>query len=158
MIKIEKDTIQWEKMKKRLLRETKELRIGWFPDAQYGDDNDNLFVAQVAQFNEEGTVTNPTRPFIREGFMRPIKKGLYNSYFTESMQRIAEGTSTFTKEYTKLGPMFVADMQEVIEEWSIPSNSLTTIQAKGFDNPLIDSGTMHDTVSFEVANKSKMGG
>lgn len=153
-IKIEKDTKVWEQMKKRLLRQPQELRIGWFPENQYGDDNDNLFVAQVAQFNEEGTVTNPTRPFIREGFMRPIKKGLYNSYFIEAMQRIAEGKSTFTKEYTKLGPIFVSDMQEVIEDWSTPSNSLTTIQAKGFNNPLIDSGVMHDTVNFKVGKQN----
>lgn len=150
---VEKDTKGWEDIKKRLIKEQKELHIGWFQGNNYGPENDNLPVAQVAQWNEEGSITNPMRPFIRMGFMRHVEKGLYQSYFIDSIQRIADGTSTFTQEYTKLGPVFVKDMQEVIEDWNIPPNSPTTIAEKGFNDPLIHTGKMHDSVSFKITGK-----
>lgn len=154
MIKIEKDTKVWDQIKKNLLKSnTQELQIGFFPEAKYGPDNDNLQVAQIAQFNEEGTETNPPRPFMRVGFLAPIRKGIYDSYFAESIERIAEGKSSFIQEYVKLGPMFVNDLKEVIEKWDTPPNSPRTIERKGFDNPLIDSGLMHDSVDFKVEKK-----
>lgn len=146
-----KDTSVWEKMKKNLRQGNNlEVRVGWFPEAQYGPENDNLQVAQVAQWNEEGTETNPVRPFIRVGFMKPIQKGMYDRLFFESIQRIAEGKTTFAKEYQKIGKMAVVDLKEVIEDWSSPPNSPVTIERKGFNNPLIDTGTMYDTVDYKI--------
>jgi len=152
--KLKVDKSGWEKLKKDISKNTQDkLRVGWFEGSNYGPENDNLPVAQVAQFNEEGTSTNPIRPFIRVGFMTPIKKGVYDSLFKESMQRIAEGKSSFKQEYTKLGPTFVKEMKDVIAKWDTPPNSPQTIADKGFNNPLIDSGTMYDTTDFEVAKK-----
>ena len=152
--KLKVDKSGWNKLKKELLKGSKEeLRIGWFEGSNYGPENDNLPVAQVAQWNEEGSATNPTRPFIRVGFMAPVKKGVYDKLFAESMQRIAEGKSSFKQEYTRLGPLFVKDMKDVIAKWDTPPNSPRTIADKGFNNPLIDSGTMYETTDFQVANR-----
>lgn len=152
--KLKIDKSAWTKMKKDLLKTNQmELKVGYFEGSNYGPENDNLPVAQVAQWNEEGSATNPTRPFIRVGFMGPIKKGAYDSYFAESMQRIAEGKSSFKQEYTKLGPILVADLKDVIAKWDTPPNSPKTIENKGFNNPLIDSGTMYESTSFEVGKR-----
>ncbi|MNQ84480.1 hypothetical protein D3C85_996100 [compost metagenome] len=107
-------------------------------------------MAQVAQWNEEGSDTNPPRPFMRVGFGGALKKGFYKSYFTEAIERISSGQTTFKQEYTKLGPMFVADMKEVIEEWDSPPNSPKTVEAKGFNDPLVWTGTLHDAVDFRI--------
>lgn len=145
------DKTVWENIKKDLRKgKDLELNVGFFPDQKYGPENDNLFVAQVAQFNEEGSDTNPPRPFMRVGFGGALKKGMYKSYFTDAINRIVSGESSFLKEYTKLGPIFVADMKEIIEEWDTPSNSPKTIEAKGFNDPLVWTGTMHDAVDFRV--------
>lgn len=157
-MKLEVDKSVWNKMKQRLSKDSMELRVGWFEGDRYGPENDNLPVAQIAKWNEEGTETNPTRPFIRVGFMQPVQKGIYNSYFIESMQKIAEGKSSFSQEYRKLAPMVRKDFQEVIEEWSTPPNSPVTIERKGFNNPLIDTGTMHDSVSWMIASSKSAQG
>lgn len=158
-MKITKDTSVWEGMKKRLLKDNKELRVGWFGDTY----EDGTPVAYIAKLNEEGHINGegaaypgtytPPRPFMRVGFMNPVEKGMYTSHFIESVQRIAEGKSTFEQEYRKLGPMVRGDLQEVIEDWSSPPNSPATVELKGFNNPLIETGKMHDSVGFMVANK-----
>lgn len=140
-------------MKKDLLKASNlEVQVGIVEPTYYGSDNDNLSVAQVWQWQEEGLPTQniPTRPAIRVGFMAPIKKGLYNSYFVESIQRIAEGKSTFKQEYTKIGVMAKADLKEAVEQWDSPRNSPVTVELKGFDNPLIDSGLLYDSIDFKV--------
>lgn len=152
--KLTKDTKVWDKLKKDLSSKTgMELRVGFFEDSRYGAENDNLQVAQVAQWNEEGSSTNPTRPFIRVGFMSPIKSGAYEKYFKAAITRILDGTSSFENEYKILGPVAVKDMKQSIADWDSPPNSPITVADKGFNNPLIDSGTMYESVDFKVAKK-----
>lgn len=152
--KLKVDKSGWNKLKKELLKgSNQEVQVGFFEGSNYGPENDNLPVAQVAQWNEEGSATNPTRPFIRVGFMGPVRKGAYDKLFLESMQRIAEGKSSFKQEYTKLGPVFVKDMKQVITDWDTPRNSDETEAAKGRNDPLVWTGLMRDSVDFKVANK-----
>lgn len=154
--KLKVDKSGWEKMKKELLKGSQlEVQVGIVEPTYYGSDNDNLSVAQVWQWQEEGVPAQniPTRPAIRVGFMAPIKKGLYDSYFVESIQRIAEGKSTFKQEYTRIGAMARADLKEAVEMWDSPRNSPYTVDLKGFDNPLIDSGLLYESIDFKVDKK-----
>lgn len=141
----------WKQMKKQALKPDQEvLRLGFWPEDRYGSENDNLPVAQVAQWNEEGSTTNPPRPFMRVGVGTPLRRGIYNSYFTDSIKRIVEGKSSFRQEYTILGKVLVEDMKEVIEKWDSPPNSPRTVEEKGFNDPLVWTGTMHDSVKAKV--------
>lgn len=154
--KLKVDKSAWEKIKKNLLKASNlEVQVGIVEPTYYGSDNDNLSVAQVWQWQEEGLPAQniPSRPAIRVGFMAPIKKGLYDSYFVESIQRIAEGKSTFKQEYTKIGVMAKVDLKEAVEQWDSPRNSPVTIEIKGFDNPLIDSGLLYDSIDFKVEQR-----
>lgn len=152
--KLTVDKSAWKRMKKDLLKAAaQEVQVGFFGGSNYGPENDNLPVAQVAQWNEEGSATNPTRPFIRVGFMGPARKGVYDKVFLESMQRIAEGQSSFKQEYTKLGPLFVKDMKQVITDWDTPRNSDETEAAKGRNDPLVWTGLMRDSVDFKVEQR-----
>lgn len=150
-LSLDMDDSIWKKMKKQALSSNKEiLNLGFFPEDRYGSENDNLPVAQVAQWNEEGTTTNPTRPFMRVGFGGPLKKGIYNKTFKESIERIVSGASTFKQEYKYLGVIFVDDLKEVIEQWDTPPNSPRTIEEKGFNNPLVDTGLMYESVKYKI--------
>jgi len=144
MLKVDKSGL---KKLKAVFNSDLALKVGFFEESVY---EDGIQVAQVAQWNEEGTSTNPMRPFMRVGFGSAISKGVYHSIFVDSIESIIMGKSTFAKEYQKLGPMVVADMQEEIEEWNTPPNSPRTVERKGFNNPLIDTGLMHDSVKFRV--------
>lgn len=151
------DTSVWDKMKKDLLKASgQEVQVGIVEPVNYGSDNDNLAVAQVWQWQEEGLPAKniPTRPAIRVGFMAPIKKGSYDNYFIESIQRIAEGKSTFKQEYVRLGMVAKVGLKDAVEKWDSPRNSPVTVALKGFDNPLIDSGLLYDSIDFKVDKRT----
>lgn len=150
------DKSGWNKMKKELLKGSSlEVQIGIVAPVTYGPDNDNLPVATVWSWQEEGLPAQniPTRPAIRVGFMAPIKKGAYDKLFAESMQRIAEGKSTFKQEYTRIGTKAKADLKKAVADWDTPPNSPFTVAEKGFNNPLIDSGLLYESIDFKVDKK-----
>lgn len=150
-VKITVDKSGWEKIKTNLLQANQEsLKVGWFPESRYTSENDNLPVAQVAQWNEEGSINNPVRPFIRFGFMPKLSKAEYRKLFEVSINNVLQGNSTFKAEYTKLGPVLVKELKQTITDWNTPPNSPRTIEAKGFDDPLVWTGTMRETVEYKV--------
>lgn len=154
--KLKVDKSGWNKLKKELLKGSDlEVKVGIVEPTNYGSDNDNLSVAQVWQWQEEGVPAQniPTRPAIRVGFMAPIKKGSYDKMFAESMQRIASGKSTFKQEYTRIGVQAKADLKKAVADWDTPRNAPYTIELKGFDNPLIDSGLLYESIDFKVDKK-----
>lgn len=149
-IKITKEKDLWGSLSKQFTNTDSGLSIGFFPEYSYGAENDNLPVATVAQWNEEGTSTNPVRPFMRVGFALPLEKGKYDKLFLQSISRILEGKSNFSQEYKILGPVFVKDMKKSIVDWSTPPNSPRTVEEKGFNDPLIDSGKMLESVDYKI--------
>lgn len=159
--KVNKDTSVWDKMKKNVSNGSlEEIKLGFFPDSVYGSDNDNLPVAQVVQWQEEGTEGGqgngsgiPPRPFMRVGFKSSLMKPRSQDWFKASINRIVMGESTFRQEYNSTGKLFVKELQEVIEEWSSPANSPVTIANKGFNDPLIETGFMKDSVDYKIEKK-----
>ena len=154
-MKVTVDKSVWEKMKSNLRTgDNLEIRLGIFPESVYGPENDNLPVAQVFKWNEEGTETAPPRPAFRVGFLAPVRKGIYDSYFKESLKDILEGRTTFSKEYKSLGTMMEKDLKEVIEDWSTPPNAPLTVELKGFNNPLIETEKMLNSVESRVVKRN----
>lgn len=149
------DKSVWNKMKKNVnAGKDLELKTGFLEDAVYGPENDNLPVAVVAQWNEDG-VNGPSRPFLTVGFGGQLRKGMYKSYFVEGIVKIIEGGSTYKAEYSKLGEVFVEDIKDIIEKWDTPPNSPKTIDEKGRDDPLVWTGFMHDSVDYKIGKKGK---
>lgn len=151
-VKIKIDTKGWDKLKKNLLQANKEhLSLGFFESAQYGPENDNLPVATVAAWMEEGDpVKYPPRPFIRMGFLPRLKTTEYVPIFQQAIKSVLDGQSTFKQAYTKLGPILVKGLQNEIISWDTPPNSPQTEEAKGFNDPLINTGKMLESVDFKV--------
>lgn len=157
--KLKIDTSVWDKMKKDLLKASgQEVQVGIVDPVRYGPENENLYVAQVWDWQESGLPAQniPPRPAIRVGFMAPIKKGSYDNYFIESIQRVAEGKSTFKQEYTKLGTMAKVDLKKAVANWDTPRNAPLTVALKGFDNPLIDTGLLYDSIDFKIDKRTNL--
>jgi hypothetical protein len=151
-VKITVDKTGWDKLKKNLLQANKEsLKLGFFEDSIYGPENDNLNVAQVAQFMEEGDpVKYPPRPFIRIGFLPRLKTPEYIPIFQQAIKSVLDGQSSFKQAYTRLGPTLVKGLQNEIIGWDTPPNSPQTIEAKGFNDPLINTGKLLESVDFKI--------
>ncbi len=148
-----KDTAVWEQMKKNFSK-TNDLQvsIGVFEDAVYGPENDYLPVAQVWQWNEEGVPSQniPPRPAIRVGFGVPLRRGMYNKFFLNSIKKIAEGKSSFLQEYTLLGKMASDDLKKIVKAWNTPPNAPLTVELKGFNDPLVETGKLVDSITYKV--------
>lgn len=151
-LKIDKSV--WENLKRNLLVGSNlENSTGFFPESRYGSENGNMQVAQVARDNSEGTVRTPPRDFMRTGFGGKLLTGKYKQLFQEAVTNIALGKTTAPQEYSKLAPIFASELKQVIIDWSTPPNSPATIAGKGFNDPLVNTGLMRDSVQSKVEPK-----
>lgn len=150
------------------------LKVGFFPD-QYYDEIDKPFfskkakpnsitlknplgkprrfgkseripVAVVALKNEYGVPERnvPPRPFMAYTFDKCIKK------WVRIVQDKLPQNLDIKETMEIVGQQAVKDMRYTIEWWQIPPNAPSTIRNKGFNNPLIDTRTMIDSVRMEV--------
>ena len=143
----------------RLLREAGKggvsgVKVGFFSDAKYQDGTP---VAAVAAWNEFGTKNITERPFFRnalaemeDGIANIIKAGIDPKKMVVDEQ-LAD----------RVGLYAAAQVQESITALRDPPNAPETIARKrkklhgkkgvgGGENPLIDTGFMHDSVTWQV--------
>lgn len=149
----------WVAMKRRLTRSSaKTVDIGWWGTRHPS----GVPVAQVAAWNEEGHMNGgmfagtrtPPRPFIRVGFLKKIKP-LVDAELAYKVNLIAQGKMTWTTFYRDIGKQLVEIMQKEILDWNSPPNSPVTVEKKGFNDPLIETGTLYDSVKFRISGRRK---
>ena len=149
------DKSVWERMKKNLLKgQSLAVKVGGFEESVYGEENEYLPVAQVMQWNEEGSETNPMRPFIRYYISQLEKEGKFIPAISEHLHLVATGKLTWTKLYEIIGKEASEDLKKVVEEWAIPPNSPTTEEIKERNDPLVDTGFMRDSITYKIGRKT----
>ncbi len=146
-----------DKLLKRL-RELaiKEVQVGFF-DTYYDDDNNGLSVAQVAQWQEEGTQEIPSRPFIRTGFNNEVMS-MYKPQVNRMLDKVANGVITPHSACKSFGSDLKETMKLSIEEghnYKANSASWAAFKARttGSTTPLIFTGKMRDSVKYQVKSK-----
>jgi len=144
-------TNEGQKLKRELERLNQmEVAVGYQAGASvYPDGTD---VVDVAMWNEFGTSRSPSRPFMRdsvdnhrdeiEAFMIQKKGQLMNG---ASAEQILKDIGIFQKDL----------VQNEIREGSFQANAPSTIKKKGSSKPLIDSGTMRQSVQYQVRSKGE---
>lgn len=148
------DKSVWQKMAKNLQKGSHlAVKVGFF-DKYYGPENDNISVAQVAQFQEEGTDKIPSRPFLRMYLFKLEQDGKLVKEMADKIHLVAMGKMTWTAFYNDLGKEAQEDVKKVIEAWTIPPNAPYTIALKdGRDDPLVDSKLMMNSVEHQIGRK-----
>ena len=132
----------------RLLREAgkggvKGVAVGFFSTAMYEDGTP---VAAVAAWNEFGTETIPERPFFRNALAESER----------SVGRILQGGLDTKKMVVdeqlagRVGAHVQGKIQESITALKEPPNAPSTVRAKGSSDPLMDTGTLRNSVAWEV--------
>lgn len=154
-MKLTVDKRVWLDLKKSFAKaEMFEDQLGWFEENHYGSDNDNLPMAQVAQWVAEGVASKniPPRDFIRTGLTNALKKGSNDASFKRIITAVANGQDVFKALYRE-GDSFRQTLRKVMMDWDTPPNSPTTIELKGFDDPLIESSELISNVSVKTAKR-----
>ena len=161
--KLKVDKSGWDKLKKDLIKlDQNEIQLGWFPENQYGPENSNLPMATVAQMNEEGHRNNadaafpnaitPPRPFMRVGLKDALKGGPNKLQFKYMIEAVLAGQSSLSVMQKSL-PIFEQTLRQVMLDWDTPRNSPVTVELKGFDDPLRNSGELIANVTAKVEKK-----
>lgn len=151
MITLKVDKSKWEKLRKELNSlDNVKIKLGWFEGSNYGSENDNLSHAYIAALQEEGSEKIPPRPFMRVGLKQELKTD--TKAFAMMIQSVASGKSALSAAKTA-SPAFVAMLKKIMSEWSSPPNAPRTVADKGFNNPLIDTGELRDSIQVKVEGK-----
>ena len=144
MLKLESKDLQNIKIDKRetITSMGKEkFEIGFFETARYPN---GTFVAQVARYNEFGTLNIPMRPFFRNAINKNIKK------WYATLQNAINQNATPSKALSIVGEVARADIIQSITDLRTPPNAESTIKQKKSTNPLIDTGLMRRSVTYKV--------
>lgn len=150
-MKMSKDTSVWKRMRANLSKANKgQINVGFFEGSVYPD---GLTVAQVAQWQEEGTKNIPSRPFMRYFIFALEKDRRFGTEMAKLINRVALGQLSINQVYAMIGEEAKRDLQKVMVAWSIPPNAPYTIAEKGFNDPLIHTGKMYDSVDWEIGRK-----
>lgn len=117
------------------------LEVGFFANATYPSGE---YVAQVAYWQEYGTIRIPMRPFFRNAVEKNNKK------WFDTLEALIRQNVNETQALAKVGEVARGDIIKSITQFREPANKPSTIKAKGSSNPLIDTGLMRRSVTYRV--------
>ena len=123
-------------------KRVKEIKVGFFPDAEYPDGTK---IAAVAAINEYGLGSALERPFFRQAIAeieRDLPKAMRGIINPETME-ISE------RNAARIGSFAAGIIRARIQDLRYPPNAESTVILKGGSNPLVDSGEMRDAVDWQ---------
>lgn len=147
-VKVVDKDLGWEAIQSKLSSiRHKELRVGVLSSA--GAHPSGATMAEIAAFQEFGTRSIPARPFLRTTLEENLAK--YQRLAGRELSKALQpGGRTVKQVVNRLGLKIVADIQKKIVAIRTPPNAPSTIRQKGFDNPLIETGRLRQSINFEV--------
>lgn len=127
-----------------------EVAVGFFEEDQYGPENASLPVAQVAWYNERGLGNMvPSRPFMEKTFSETMELRFYAAGVTAVFEEVLDKGRQTQRKIKALGQHIVSVMKMNIEDWP-GSNSERWAAIKGFNDPLVHTKRMLNSVKFKV--------
>lgn len=143
----------WKKILKNLKKEDKSYsKIGIQTDA---GDNNGVSIAEYAAANEFGTDKIPSRPFLRQTYDKNLNK--IDLKVISIQNDIYSGKKSFEAGLKELGIWYEGIVKEAIKSGNWQANAPATIDKKGSSKPLIDTGTMRNSIrAVEVYNDNSI--
>lgn len=134
------------------LANLKELQVYIGFQAGEVTDDKGVDIAQIAMFNELGTSTSPSRPFIRNTVDENRDK--IDAMGQAQANALTKG-GTAESALKTMGAFGVSLMQKTIGGGGFEPNAPSTIKKKGSDTPLIDTGRMRQSVKYIIQKKGE---
>lgn len=115
---------------------------------KYGN---GVSVIEVAAWNQYGTKSIPSRPFLTASREQMIKTTA--ALRQKILEQVNNDQSCPDEVFDQIGAMCASVVKNTITAWQDPPNSPATVKAKGVNNPLVDTGLMRQSVTWEVRKK-----
>jgi len=124
----------------------KEIKAGALETA--GNEKNGASIADVATWNEYGTRHIPSRPFIaiatdeHKGWQSEVKVRMFD---------VMSPQGNISESLDAIGKQMKTDIKNVIgDRGKLAPNAPATVARKGHNYPLIDTGTLLDSIDYEV--------
>jgi hypothetical protein len=114
---------------------------------RYPDGTSLLMVAAVQQF---GSISRgiPQRDYMGPGGTLAVERTA--PIVAKGVQDINAGKATKEQVLRKMGPFAQGAVQDTIANFTTPGNAQSTIDRKGDDNPLEDTGALRNAMTWVV--------
>jgi hypothetical protein len=113
-------------------------------------------IAQVAAWNEYGTEDGhvPSRPAFR--LAADDNRANIATAQERMIGQVLEGKIDINTALQRVGMLVQGYVRRSIIDLADPPNAESTIKAKGSSNPLIDSGQLAQSITYEVVKRSQL--
>lgn len=126
-----------------------EVQVGyWRGEKTYNDGTD---LVDIAAANELGTSTIPARPFMKQSFEN--HEDDLQEFCNMVNTKLSNG-ATAVESLIKLGVDCKGLVQDEFINGEFAPNAAATINKKGSEQPLIDTGYMMQNVDFKVVKRT----
>ncbi len=149
---------KWRELKRQIPAvKGAEVTVGVQSDA--GASQDGTPIAAYAAYNEFGTDGRtprrggwggpiPARPFLGSTF--DDRRSAWGKGADVAIDRALTGLQSFERGLVQLGELAERDVKDTITATTSPPNSALTIELKGSDKPLTDTGALRTAIRYEV--------
>lgn len=112
-------------------------------------------VVQLGAIHEFGSSDGriPERPFLRVAMKK--HRAEHNALIRGLAHGISSGREDPVRAVSKLGAVAAANVQETISDGVPPPNAPSTIARKGSSKPLIDTGALRQSITWQLYRKGK---
>jgi len=114
-------------------------------------EEDGTSIAMIAVVHEFGSPERgiPERSFLRAGILGALPNLVRLN--EANIKKIANGGFTALTALNQLGVMAAGAVQRQIVEGDYAPNAPATIKAKGSSKPLLDSGQLRQSITYQIA-------
>ena len=126
-----------------------EVQVGF--QAGVAAEKNGTDLVEIAAYNEFGSSTTPARPFMRQSFERhqdQLQKAC------DAVNQTISNGGTAEQGLNQLGVMCKGLVQQEIVDGGFAPNAPSTIKKKGSSQPLIDTGTMRQSVNYVIKKRT----
>lgn len=119
---------------------------------EYKDGANQVLVASVNEFgSDDGRI--PERSFLRSTVDE--KSNDYAALLAKLVGQVVDGKITPTQALDRLGLTVERDVKRKIVEIKEPPNAASTIRMKKSSNPLVDTGQLRQSITYEIRREKK---
>lgn len=112
-------------------------------------------VAEVAAIQEFGTAHIPSRPFARMSRQRQAEVAAVEDTELNSIIHGNRRAKTAAKRVAQKMAEITIETIDRSKEWAAP-NAPATVQKKGNDHPLVDTGRLRDSVHWQIGENGRV--
>ena len=128
----------------REVKSSASVEVGFFPDATYPDGTKVAMVAAIQEFGAPSK-SIPPRPFFRSAIREHAHE--WGGQLAGMLRRTEYDVAASLEA---VGMVIQGQVQLSIRDTDAPPNAASTIKRKGFNDPLIDTGQMLNSVTSVV--------